>query len=300
MSSTGNTHEGNSLGSYRIPELDGHNSYPTWKINMMDILHHAKLFKYVEMYLLANVKDDVKEADREALSQIRLHTSLYVKTFIAMAETAKDAWDTLKWEFKVTRATSQVFLLRELYTMCMLEEDNLDTHTQHICSIYQDLKIAGEGLSEGNFIMALLMSLPPSWDNFISSTNISGIDSTDDQKKHESIDAVQACIKTEWVWWKPRNNSSGSLKLNHYKSNKSHPNKSNSECNYCHKKGHWYNECQKWLANKKKDNNKISANVAQGGHTYDFSIFNSSSALLRNLRTSPTRRPPRFLGAAAG
>src|SRR5258708_5345157 len=145
-----------------------------------------------------------------------------------------------------------VFLLRELYTMCMSEEDNLDTHTQCIHSIYQDLKIAGKGLSEGNFIMALLMSLPPSWDNFISSTNISRIDSTDDQKKCKSIDAVQACIKTEWVQQKPRNNSSatpgtfnssGSPKLNQYKSNKSCPNKSNSECNYCHKKGHWYNEC---------------------------------------------------------
>src|SRR5258708_34954901 len=106
MSSTGNAHKGNSLGSYRIPELDGHNSYQTWKINMMDILHHAKLFKYVEMYLPADAKDDVKEADREALSQIRLCTSPYIKTFIAMAETAKDAWDTLKQEFEVTGATS--------------------------------------------------------------------------------------------------------------------------------------------------------------------------------------------------
>jgi len=35
---------------------------------MMDILHHAKLFKYVETYLPADAKDDVKEADREALS----------------------------------------------------------------------------------------------------------------------------------------------------------------------------------------------------------------------------------------
>ena len=211
----------------------------------MDILHHAKLFKYVETYLLANVKDDVKEADREALSQIQLHTSPYVKTFIA-TETAKDAWDTLKWEFEVTRATSQVFLLRELYTMCMLEEDNLDTHTQHICSIYQDLKIAGEGLSEDNFIMALLMSLLPSWDNFISSTDISRIDSMDDQKKRELMlsrhtSKLNGCSK------KPRNNSSatlgtfnssGSPKSNQYKSNKSCPNKSNSECNYCHKKGH--------------------------------------------------------------
>ena len=75
----------------------------------MDILHHAKLFKYVETYLLANVKDDVKEADREALSQIQLHTSPYVKTFIA-TETAKDAWDTLKQEFEVTGATSWVFV----------------------------------------------------------------------------------------------------------------------------------------------------------------------------------------------
>src|SRR5258708_8815672 len=125
-----------------------------------------------------------------------------------MAETAKDAWDTLKWEFEVSGVTSGVFLLREFYTTCMSEEDNLDTHAQHIRSIYQDLKITGKGLSEGNFIMALLRSLPPSWDNFISSTDISGIDSTDDQKKRKSIDAVQARIKTECAQHKPRNNSS--------------------------------------------------------------------------------------------
>ncbi len=147
-----------------------------------------------------------------------------------------------------------MFLLRELYTTRMSEEDNLDTHAQCIHSIYQDLKITGKGLSEGNFIMALLMSLLPSWDNFISSTDISGIDSMDDQKKRKSIDAVQACIKTEWAWWKPRNNSSAT------------PSAFNSF----------------GLASEKKGNNKNSANVAQGGHTYNFSIFTTSTTLMRN------------------
>ena len=42
------------------------------------------------------------------------------------------------------------------------------------------------------------------------------------------------------------------------------PNKLNSECRYCHKKGHWAKECWKCIANEKKKNR--NANVASNGN----------------------------------
>jgi hypothetical protein len=49
--------------------------------------------------------------------------------------------------------------------------------------MYQDLWIAGDSLLELEFVMALITSLPSSWDNFIASIDFKGLEDTDDKKK---------------------------------------------------------------------------------------------------------------------
>jgi hypothetical protein len=45
----------------------------------------------------------------------------------------------------------------------------------------------------------------------------------------------------------------------HHNKDKPKPDKLNSECRYCHKRGHWAKECRKCIADEKKKN---SANVS--------------------------------------
>ena len=61
---------------------------------------------------------------------------------------------------------------------------------------------------------------------------------------------------------------------------KSKPDKSTTECNYCHKKGHWAQECQKHLSNTERQRN---ANVAtQKGKNDLSSIFSGTKLQFRD------------------
>ena len=134
----------------------------------------------------------------------------------------------------------------------MVDSDDLGIHLQKICCIYQDLKIARDNLPESEFLITLVCSLPTSWDTFIGSINFNEVESEDDKIKQAAIDSILAHLCGEGTHCKslaptPSSsafNSHGSNSMLNEKSDKSDkPDKSKSECNYCHKKGHWIWEC---------------------------------------------------------
>src|SRR5258708_4080245 len=149
----------------------------------------------------------------------------------------------------------------------MVDGDDLDIHLQKIHPIYQDLKIAGDNLLESEFLITLVCSLPTSWDTFIGSIKFNEVKSEDDKIKQAAIDSILACLHGEGTCRKslaptPSSsafNSHGSNSMLNEKSNKSDkPDKSKSECNYCHKKGHWIRECQKHKSDEKKKNTNVA------------------------------------------
>ena len=82
--------------------------------------------------------------------------------------------------------------------------------------------------------------------------------------------------------WKSQHNSLGPSTFNSQKSmsySKGRPDKTTTECNYCHKKGHWAQECQKHLADEKRKN---ANTVTQKGKGELASIFSSSNSKSRN------------------
>ena len=82
---------------------------------------------------------------------------------------------------------------------------------------------------------------------------------------------------------KLQHNSSGPSAFNSQKNtsySKGRPDKATTECNYCHKKGHWAQECQKHLADEKRKN----ANTAtQKGKGELASVFSSSNSKTGNI-----------------
>src|SRR5260370_15194834 len=80
--------------------------------------------------------------------------------------------------------------------------------------------------------------------------------------------------------WKSQPNSSGPSAFNSQKStsySKSRPNKMTTEYNYCHKKGHWAQECWKHLADKKRKNANTATQKGKGELASIFSSSNSKS-----------------------
>ena len=162
----------------------------------------------------------------------------------------------------------------------MTEDDELDIHIQKMRRIYQDLCIAGETLAESEFLMAVLISLPTSWDSFTSTIELKDLDSTDNKIRKSGIDSIQLRIKGEWARrvshdGKPSGSAFSFQKSNnpsHFSSNK--PDKVNSECNYCHKKGHWAKECRKRISDSRKKNNaNISTQECESN--FSFSAYST-------------------------
>ena len=133
--------------------------------------------------------------------------------------------------------------------------------------------------------MAVLISLPTSWDSFTSTIELKDLDSTDDKICKSGIDSIQLRIKGEWAHrvsrdGKPSGSAFSFQKSNnpsHFSSNK--PDKVNSECNYCHKKGHWAKECRKRISDERKKNN---ANISTQERESNFSFSAYSTPETQN------------------
>jgi len=131
----------------------------------------------------------------------------------------------------------------------MSEEDDLMAHHLKLWWIYQDLRVARDPLLESEFAMTLITSLPPSWDNFIASIDFKDLAETDDKKRMAAVNSIISRIKGEANCRKSQNTSAMPAAFNSAKfgsntnDSKSRLNKSNSECRYCRKKGHWIKEC---------------------------------------------------------
>src|SRR5260370_41968090 len=59
----------------------------------------------------------------------------------------------------------------------------------------------------------------------------------------------------------------------HY--SKTRPDKSSTECMYCHKKGHWIWECRKRISDEKKKNAHVATQKGKGDLA---SVFNGSNS----------------------
>ena len=120
----------------------------------------------------------------------------------------------------------------------MLEEDDLTAHHLKLQCMYQDLWIARDSLLELEFVMALITSLPPSWDNFIASIDFKELGETDDKKRMAAAHSIISQIKGEANHHKSQNASAPAV-FNSTKpgsnSNDFHSelDKSNMECRYC-------------------------------------------------------------------
>ena len=113
--------------------------------------------------------------------------SPHVQMDVESAKTAKEVWDILQHEYKVTGIITQIYLHWKFYTVQMAEDNDFDIHHQKLQKIYQDLQVARDALPESEFLKVLLMSLPSTWDNFITSIDFRDLSADEKAKKLQFI-----------------------------------------------------------------------------------------------------------------
>ena len=214
---------------------------------------------------------------------MQMHCSVWALTFIENAATARKLCETFWKNFQATSVSSNIFIKKESYSTKLGDNDDINKHIHKLCYLYQDLRIARFTLPESEFTSIILMSLPSSWDTFVASVDAKDLDNPNEEISKSAAESILGCFHSEVIHWESQQNSTNPSAFNSQRSTpqfKSKPNKTNTECNYCHKKGHWAQECRKRLADAEK---KKNANIAtQKGMSNLKSAFSSTQLQFGN------------------
>ena len=175
-------YQSSGSGSYRIELLQGDNWLP-WKRRMLAILRDQGLEKYVEKDTVmpvaaipsaptaAETEAIAKWKDGDAKTRTRIELSLGNSEMIHLngAITAKDMWRQLSM-VKESMGRLGVFATwKALYRTMTPEGFNMIEHISKLRSYQDDLHIMENLVSDEDFVMILITSLPDSWDNFTGS-----------------------------------------------------------------------------------------------------------------------------------
>ena len=107
----------------------------------------------------------------KAYSLIALSIHKSIQIHIVSVGTPKEAWDKLKSHFEFVSVTQTVRLNRSFYASTMDENTDLMVHITHMTTLYERLREAGEDVNDKKFAIAVLGSLPESYNTFIMSLN---------------------------------------------------------------------------------------------------------------------------------
>lgn len=169
-----------TYSAYRIEHLLGEGNYSTWVTKMTDILTNLSLYEYPTGEIPRPAGDTDTPAilawiknDRQALSAIRLRVADSPMVYISTSTTSKQAWDTLSDMFAPKGAIAIVLLRRKLMRAQCEQGSSIEEHIRDLTSLRQKLAALNSKLTEAEFSITLLTSLPDSWDSFIQ-----GIDTT--------------------------------------------------------------------------------------------------------------------------
>ena len=174
-----------SSSTYRIQHLLGEENYPTWSVKMTDILTDLQLLGFVDgtMAKPVHTYDSAgaivdpngtqaaaiakwEQKDRQALSQIRLRVSDDPLVYITAATTSSAAWKTLSDTYQPKGVIAIVLLRRQLSRLHCEEGGNIEEHIRALTNLRTKLAAQGTKLSEEEYSITLLTSLPDSWDSF--------------------------------------------------------------------------------------------------------------------------------------
>jgi hypothetical protein len=251
-----------SIGLHRIAPLRGSDNYNVWRIQMEDILTDLNLYGYpTKTESIPDAKQTMDndeyvtwlKLDRKALSNIRLRVDGNVLTHIQACKTSADAWDLLASTFQVTGTVGLIDLRRKFFSHRMAESEDIEEHIQQMREWFQQINLIAPGsVTEVDWIVTLVASLPDSWDAFTQSISFQ-FTTSDANALANEISNLRSRILAEAHRRSTRDSDSKAF-VSMKKSNQDRfghtdkisrvQDKSTSKCRNCGKIGHWAAECR--------------------------------------------------------
>ena len=228
-----------------IERLDGTN-YHVWKFKMQLILEDKELFGVIDgsdaKPERADAVADWVKRDKKARVTICLALTDSVLATVRSCETAVSVWEKLASVFESKSLVNRLFTRRKLLTMKMSEGDALSTHINTLKTLAEQLAAIGAQISEEDLVMTLLMSLPASYEHFITA-----LESVSENEL--TYDYVVAKL-LNFDLRKKENGAPSSGESALVMQQKSDPTK--LTCFYCKEPGHFKRDCPKLFAKTKR------------------------------------------------
>ncbi|GJX95918.1 retrovirus-related pol polyprotein from transposon TNT 1-94 [Tanacetum coccineum] len=197
--------------------------------------------------------------DEKAHSTILLSLSDEVLYEVADEETAAGVWKKLEKLYMTKSLTNKLLLKQRLFSLRMKKGSALKDHLDALNSILMDLKNVEVKIDDEDAALILLVSLPPSFENFVNSFVV-GKDTITLEDVRSSLHSrelrhqASGTLESQAVGLSVTDQDRGRHQTQkgkgkgRYKDrSKSRPRGSNPRdtCNYCKEEGHWKFNCPK-------------------------------------------------------
>eukprot|EP00795_Rhopilema_esculentum_P017528 gene17528-biopygen6440 len=163
---------------FEIEKLDRSN-WPTWKFQMKHLLMAKDVWDHVDGTI--SLPDDntasratYEKAKQKAMATLVMGIQSNLIYLVTSCETPKDLWDTLKAYFERDTIANKLFLKRQYFTSKMLEGQSVQDHLKRMKEIADKLHALGSTEAEEEQVVALLISLPPSYTTLVTALEAKG------------------------------------------------------------------------------------------------------------------------------
>ena len=181
-----------SVSGLKIDKFTGRNSFSLWQIKMRALLKQQGLW--------APLATDKQGADTSTaeyrLLEEKAHSTIVlcladdVITEVADQDTAGALWLKLESLYMTKSLMNKLMLKRRLFALRMQEGTPLRDHLDQLNTILLELRNIDEEVDDEDAALILLVSLPPSYENFVQSF-IVGKDSVSLEEVRSSLHSRQ-------------------------------------------------------------------------------------------------------------
>ncbi len=212
-----------------MEKFDGGN-FHLWKSKMRMMLSKHGLWKFVDGSATFPseevVRADYNEKEMKAFALLCEHLTDAQLAHIQYCDNVRSAWEALCGVHEAKTIGNKLFFRRRFFTIKMQKGDDMLVHINTVKALADQLRSIEVNIMDEDVYMVFLMSLPPSFDNLVTSLEFMSI-------KDADLEFIVARLLHK-VFKKKECESSETTAL----VNKTH--KSNEKlCFYCKKPGHF-------------------------------------------------------------
>ncbi len=155
-----------------MEKFDGGN-FHLWKFKMHMMFSKHGLWKFIDgSATILEDQDQITDYNEKATKAFALlceHLTDAQLAHIQYCENVKNAWETLCGVHETKTIGNKLFLRRRFFTIKMQEAKDLLAHINMVKALADQLRSIEVKIEDEDMYMDFFMSLPPSFDNLVTS-----------------------------------------------------------------------------------------------------------------------------------